>query len=178
MMFGRMNGTLKHLREQLAHLPDAQRDYHGTLQMMRTAGLMLLSDINALIRIYEGDDAVVDGEYEDVPEVPEAAPLPIRAQKPSPDPPVRRGRGRPKLYPDAASRFTVRQRIAKVLEDATRYDPGDPLGATTATHIRTRLADGGLLLDLHQIEQHMFLMTRDGLTIAKSTTPQQWSLKS
>lgn len=50
VIYGRMMATCKHASQQIGHLPHADHDYHGTLQMILTASLAIEADARLLLK--------------------------------------------------------------------------------------------------------------------------------
>ena len=58
VIWGRMNESIRHLSKQLRHVPNATHDYHGTLRVMLSAANTLTRDVEQLLALLEGAEAM------------------------------------------------------------------------------------------------------------------------
>lgn len=142
VIWGRSMADAKLLVEQLKHLPLAEADYHGTLQVAKSAVKRLGVQLDDLIRI--------DFQHSD------------RLLEEAPDPVVPVTRRTVRVVPEVAKRVSVRERIMNII----RSSESDIL---TAGAIFDQLRMVGVLADMYSLAATLEMMRKDGLLKLTST---------
>ncbi len=142
VIWGRAVSDAKLLREQLNHLPVAEVDYHGTLQVINSAIQRLRFQARDLLDIYEGDQ--MKERLEAAPPQPkEPASVAPRSRKIS-------------LAPEAAKRVSVRERIMNIIR-ASEND------ALTAGAIMDQIHRAGIAMERETLTNTLEAMRTDGM---------------
>ncbi len=146
VIWGRAVSDAKLLREQLNHLPLAEVDYHGTLQVINSAIQRLKYQARDLLDIYEQDQ---------LKQRLEAAPPQSKTTNPPSPKKIR-------LAPEAAKRVSVRERIMNII----RASENDALAAGDILDQLNRL---GVQVDQESLAKSLDSMRIDGMLKVTAT---------
>ncbi len=142
LIWGRAMADSKLFREQLAHLPSAEEDYNGTLQVLNSAVRRLQIQVRDLIEMHERS---LDRQL--------AAPSP---------PPGQPARKPVKLARPAASRVSVRERVMNIIRSSEN-------DALTAGDILDQMRRIGVVSDQDSLSNLLQAMRADGMLKLTST---------